>query len=108
MHYFAHTSAFSIHSVRGYIALNITKTLAPAARDHDLYQSVRQELAGAQDHLAALRTSLLKTKSRRTRRRLAQDIEDQLTMVHATRARLSQAKITTKVTPLAGLEWATS
>jgi len=75
---FVISSAFSIHSVRGYIALNITKTLAPAARDHDLYQSVRQELAGAQAHLAALRASLLKTRKRRRRNRLAQDIEDQL------------------------------
>jgi len=102
---FGISSLFSIHSVRGYIALNITKTLAPAARDHDLYQSVRQELAGAQAHLAALRESLLKTKSRRRRNRLAQDIEDQLRLVHKTRARLSSTKITSQVAPLKGLEW---
>ena len=48
---FVIASLFSIHSVRGYIALNITKSLAPMERNKDVYASLKQELSEAQTHL---------------------------------------------------------
>lgn len=97
-------SLFSIHSVRGYITTNITKSLAPAERNKDVYASLKQELLQAQNHLAALRTSLLRSRGRRRARR-QREIARQVTLVHKVRARLASAQPSASVTPLAGLEW---
>ncbi len=101
---FVIASLFSIHSVRGYIAMNITKSLAPMERNKDVYASMKQELTQAQNHLGALRTSLLKTRGRRRTRR-QREIARQVILVHEVRARLASAQPVAKVTPLAGLEW---
>ncbi len=101
---FVIASLFSIHSVRGYIAHNITKTLAPMERNKDVYASLKQELVEVQKHLGALRTSLLKTRGRRRTRR-QREIARQVILVHKVRARLASAQPSVSVTPLAGLEW---
>ena len=101
---FVIASLFSIHSVRGYIATNITKSLAPAERNKDVYTSLKQELLQAQNHLAALRTSLLRSRGRRRARR-QREIVRQVILVHKARARLASAQPSASVTPLAGLEW---
>lgn len=101
---FVIASLFSIHSVRGYIAINITKSLAPMERNKDVYASLKQELSEAQNHLGALRTSLLKTRGRRRTRR-QKEIARQVILVHEVRARLASAQPSASVTPLAGLEW---
>ena len=101
---FVIASLFSIHSVRGYIAINITKSLAPMERNKDVYASLKQELSEAQKHLGALRTSLLKTRGRRRTRR-QREIARQVILVREVRARLASAQPSASVTPLAGLEW---
>ncbi len=100
---FAIASLFSIHSVRGYIALNITKSLAPMERNKDVYVSLKRELTQAQSQLGALRTSLLKARGRRRTRR-QREIARQVIFVRKARARLASAQPTVNVTPLAGLE----
>lgn len=97
-------SLFSIHSVRGYIAINITKSLAPLQREQHLYGSLKQELSDGQNHLGALRTSLLKTRGQR-RIRLRKEIAQQVIMIDEVRARIVSSKIVVPITPLAGLEW---
>lgn len=97
-------SLFSIHSVRGYIAINITKSLAPLQREQHLYGSLKQELSDGQNHLGALRTSLLKTRGQR-RIRLRKEIAQQVIMIDEVRARIVSSKIVAPITPLAGLEW---
>ncbi len=101
---FVIASLFSIHSVRGYIATNITKSLAPMERNKDVYASLKQGLSQAQNHLGALRTSLFRTKGRRGTRR-QREIARQVILVHEARARLASAQPVANVTPLAGLEW---
>jgi len=97
-------SLFSIHSVRGYIAINITKSLAPLQRESQVYSSLQQELLDSQNHLQALRKSLVKLKGqRRIRRR--KEIAQQVTMIDDLRARITSSKIVAHVTPLSGLEW---
>ena len=97
-------SLFSVHSVRGYIAINITKSLAPMERNRDVYSSVKHELQEAQNHLSALRASLLKSRGRRRTRR-EREVAKQVSMVRDVRARLARSKISANVAPLAGLEW---
>ena len=101
---FVIASLFSVHSVRGYIAINITKSLAPMERNKDVYASLKQELSEAQTHLGALRSSLLKTRGRRRTRR-QREIARQVILVREVRARLASAQPSANVTPLAGLEW---
>lgn len=97
-------SLFSIHSVHGYIAINITKSLAPMQRESQVYSSLQQELLDSQNHLQALRGSLVKLKGqRRIRRR--KEIALQVSSIDVVRARIASSKIVTSITPLAGLEW---
>jgi len=62
---FVISSAYSVHAVRGYIALNVTKAESTDARVHNIAGSLRFELDDAQAHLSALRTALLKSRGRR-------------------------------------------
>lgn len=101
---FVIASLFSVHSVHGYIALNITKSLAPMKRNNDVYASLKLELGEAQVHLSNLRSSMLKARGRR-RTRLRKEIAAQVIMVRDVRARLARSKITAHVSPLVGLEW---
>jgi|GEM_PF-2266585 len=101
---FVISSGFSIHSVRGYIALNLTKAEAPAEREQDLYASLKAELKDAQTHLTALRASLHKTKGRKRRNR-TREIKELHTRIQQTRDQLASANITLHVSPLAGAEW---
>lgn len=101
---FVIASLFSIHAVRGYIALNLTKAAAPSIHSVDLYASLKLELGQAQAHLGQLRTSY-KTAARRDRRRLDQRIAAARQVVQETRTRLAQANVPVRVSPLAGLEW---
>ncbi|MGD9786198.1 MAG: hypothetical protein AB7E80_01825 [Hyphomicrobiaceae bacterium] len=97
-------SLFSIHSVRGYIAVNITRSLAPAERAADIYQSLRRELEQGQAHLARLREKKLDA-GRRERKSLERDIADVESQIEATRTRMIGAETGRHVSPLAGLEW---
>ncbi len=54
---FVIASLYSIHAVRGYIALNLTASEAPAARSADAYASLKLELSQAQTFLGELQTS---------------------------------------------------
>ncbi|MGE0700034.1 MAG: hypothetical protein AB7O57_13140 [Hyphomicrobiaceae bacterium] len=101
---FVIASAFSIHAVRGYIALNVTKAAAPAARAQDVYASLKLELEQAQVHLGDLQT-LLTTAARRERGRLEAQISAARARVHEARSRLAQAEVPVHVSPLSGLEW---
>ena len=101
---FVIASLFSVHSVRGYSALNITKSLAPAERNKDVYTSLKLELGEAQTHLSNLRSSQLKARGRK-RTRLNREISAQVKMVRDVRARLASSKPSAFVSPLAGLEW---
>lgn len=101
---FVIASLFSVHSVRGYIALNITKSLAPMKRNNDVYASLKLELGEAQAHLSELRSSKLKARGRR-RKGLRKEIATQVLMIREVLARLVSTKITAHVSPLAGLEW---
>ncbi len=101
---FGIASLFSIHSVRGYIALNLTKSLAPAERSVDIYHSLKLELHHDQQHLERLRARLL--GARRRERRTIQEQAEQLShKIHDTRSRLAQTDNTAVVSPLEGLEW---
>ncbi|MCB1521092.1 MAG: hypothetical protein KDJ37_11035 [Hyphomicrobiaceae bacterium] len=97
-------SLFSIHSVRGYIALNITRSLAPAERAADIYQSLKRQLLVEQEHLSRLREKKFDA-SRRERRVIDADIVALENRIVETRSRLSQTDIGRHVSPLAGLEW---
>lgn len=101
---FGIASLFSIHAVRGYIALNLSQAAEPSQRSADLYRSLQLELSQAQAHLGQLQTSY-KTTARRDHRRLDQRIEAARTAVHDARARLEQLQMQAHVSPLAGLEW---
>ncbi len=70
---FVIASLFSVHAVRGYIALNLTKSAAPSTQSTDLYASLKLELDQAQAHLGQLQASY-KTAARSERRRLDQRI----------------------------------
>ena len=101
---FVIASAFSVHSVRGYIALNVTKSLGAQRQAQDVYTSLAQELTQAQEHVAALRAAKLKAR-RRKRSRLQKEIEHHERLVRETRDRLAQTEIMAHVSPVAGLEW---
>lgn len=98
------SSGFSIHSVRGYIALNLTKAEAPVEREQDLYASLKAELKDAQTHLGSLRADLHKTKGRKRRGRI-HEIKELLSRIEKTRAQLAAAKAIHHVSPLKGIEW---
>ena len=97
-------SLFSIHSVRGYIAVNITRSLAPAERAADIYQSLRRELEQGQEHLGRLREKRLEAV-RRERKRIDRDIAELEDRIENTRTRMAEANTGRHVSPLAGLEW---
>ena len=101
---FVIASLFSIHAVRGYIALNLTKAAAPATQSADLYASAKVELAQAQAHLGQVQASYT-TAGRRERRRLDTRIAAARSAVQEARTRLAQASLPVHVAPLAGLEW---
>ncbi|MGH1407414.1 MAG: hypothetical protein ACRBBJ_12735 [Rhodomicrobiaceae bacterium] len=97
-------SLFSIHSVHGYIAINITKSLAPMQRERQVFSSLQLELLDGQNHLQSLRGSLVKLKGqRRIRRR--KEIAQQFSSIEEVRARIASSKVVAQITPLAGLEW---
>ena len=97
-------SLFSIHSVRGYIALNVTTSLTPAARSQDIYTSLKTELSQDQTHLAELRSARL-TASRRERRSIERRLAELATKIDDTRTSLAHMKVQVSVSPLAGLDW---
>ena len=101
---FVIASLFSIHSVRGYIALNLTKSLAPAERAADIYQSLKRELDQDQEHLSRLREKKVDA-GRRERRSIEAAITALETRIEVTRTRLGKADTGRHVSPLAGLEW---
>ncbi len=101
---FVIASLFSIHSVRGYIALNVTTSLTPAARSQDLYASLKTELSQDQIHLAELRTALL-TASRRERKSFESRVNKLAHKIDDTRNRLAHMKVQVSVSPLVGLDW---
>lgn len=101
---FVIASLFSVHAVRGYIALNLTKASAPAERSADLYSSLKLELEQAQAHLGHSR-SKYQTAARRERRRLERQITEARVTVQATRTQLAQVAMPAHVSPLSGHEW---
>ena len=101
---FAIASVFSVHSVRGYIALNITKTDAPKQRSQDLYASLKREVEQGQDHLTDLRTALIKA-NRHERKRLDRRINSLSDKIAATRSQLATAVPTQHISPMSGWEW---
>lgn len=101
---FVIASLFSIHSVRGYIALNLTRSLALAERAADIYQSLKHELVQDQQHLSRLREQKLDA-GRRERRSIEVDITELEARIEVTRTRLGEADNGRHVSPLAGLEW---
>ena len=101
---FAIASLYSIHSVRGYIALNITESQVPTAKAGDLYRSLKRELNQAQDHLAGLRIQHLKA-NRNGQRRLEKLIAQVSRTIQETRTTLERTNPGAGVSPLAGLEW---
>ncbi len=101
---FAVASVFSVHAVRGYIALNVTKSAAPAARSADLYASLKLELAQSQAHLGRLQAKYAGA-SRRDRRRLGAQINRTEQAVQEVRTRLAQSDVPVHVSPMAGMEW---
>jgi len=101
---FVIASLFSIHAVRGYIALNITKAAAPALQSADLYASLKLDLQQTQQHLGQLQDSY-KTVGRKERRLLDDRISTARQAVQEARTRLAQADMPVHVSPLVGLEW---
>ncbi len=97
-------SLYSIHAVRGYIALNLTASAAPSARSADAYVSLKLELGQAQTFLGDLQTSFAEA-SRGERTRLAPQIETARKAVQDARTRLARVDTVAHVSPLAGLEW---
>ncbi len=101
---FVIASLFCVHSVHGYIRLNVTSMQAPAQRDQELYVSLKHELREGQDHLKALHASLLRARGRR-RKRLLQEIRRQGVIIGNTRKALSKTSISVPVSPITGMEW---
>lgn len=101
---FVIASLFSIHAVRGYIATNLTKSLAPAERAADIYNSLKTELEQDQHHVARLRERGLDA-GRRERAGLEQAVAQLQSKIHDTRKILAQAENGRHVSPLDGLEW---
>ena len=101
---FVIASLFSIHAVRGAIALNITKAAAPAAKAADLYASAKLDLDQAQAHLGRLQATYT-TAGRRERQRLDTRIAAARTAVQEARTHLAQADRPVRVSPVDGLEW---
>ena len=102
---FVIASIYSVHSVRGYIALNLTRSQAPAERAADNYASLRLELHSDQQHLQQLRTRFAKTGGRVRRRDLERTIARLTRKIHELRNHLAQTDIGHRVLPLDGLEW---
>ena len=102
---FVIASGYSIHSVRGYIATNLSQSQAPAVRSADIYTSLRLELRSDQAHLERLRLSLLDTRRRSERRTLRTEIAQLSSKIDALRSRLAQTDTGHRVSPLDGLEW---
>ena len=101
---FVIASLFSIHAVRGYIALTVTKAAAPAAQQADLYASLKLDLQQAQDHLGQLQASYTKV-ARRDRRSLQKQIVAARDTVQGARTRFAQADAPVVASPLTGFEW---
>jgi len=101
---FAISSAYSVHAVRGYILVNITKAESTDARVHKIVGSIKFELDDAQSHLSALRTALLKSHGRR-RSVIARDIKEQRLIIQTAREQLARTKVAVRVAPMVGLEW---
>lgn len=101
---FAIASLFSVHAVRGYVALNVIKQTAPAERSSDLYQSLKRDLDQMQAQLGAMRASY-GGASRRDKRRLDAKISDLARAVDDRRSRLVGVERITSVSPIAGAEW---
>ena len=97
-------SVFSVHSVRGYIALNVTKSLAPLKRNKDIYASLKLDLAQAQNHMASLQAALIKARGR-TRTRLLREVEKQPGKIQLSRNNLARTEIDAQVAPVPGLDW---
>lgn len=97
-------SLFSIHSVRGYIAINITRSLAPAERAAGVYQSLRRELDQDLQHLVRVRERRLEVRQRE-RTTLDRDIAQLEKRIANTRMRLQGVDNGRHVSPLDGLEW---
>ncbi|MEO0792371.1 MAG: hypothetical protein AAFY27_07495 [Pseudomonadota bacterium] len=101
---FVIASLFSVHAVRGAIALNVLKAEAPAARSTDLYASLKLDLAQAQSHLGNVQAAYTNA-GRRERRRLDAQILSARKAVQDARTRLVQADVPARVSPIAGLDW---
>ena len=101
---FVIASLFSIHAVRGYIALNLTKAAGPATRAADLYAAAKLDLEQAQAQLGQLQAAY-RSARRQERRRLEGRITAARAAVQDARTRLEQAALPVHVSPLAGLEW---
>ncbi len=101
---FVIASLFSIHSVHGYIAINLTSTSAPAKREQDVYASLKRSLEESQKHLFALRNRQLHARGRR-RTRLLREIRQQERQIIQSRHELAQSKAVVHVSPLKGMEW---
>ncbi len=101
---FVIASLYSIHAVRGYIALNLTASEAPATRSADAYASLKLELSQTQTFLGELQTAYADA-SRSERTKLAAQIDDARKAVQDARTRLAQVDTVAHVSPLAGLEW---
>ena len=101
---FVISSAFSVHSVRGYIALNVTRSLAPLKRNRDVYASLKLDLAQAQNHLVSLQDTLIKARGR-TRTRLLREVEQQSLKIQLSRNILAKTEIYAQVAPVPGLDW---
>lgn len=98
------SSAFSVHSLRGYIALNVSRSLTPQLQTQDVYASLKRDLDQAQSHLTLLQNSLAKT-SGRSRKQILQEIQQQSRKIEETRNTLGQSKLSAVVTPIPGLDW---
>lgn len=101
---FVIASLFSIHSVRGYIAINVTQSLAPQTRLADVYSSLQLQLRQDQDYLAQLRAAIVNA-GRRERRDLEERADQLSNSIQETRGRLEKTDRAGKVAPIRGLEW---
>ena len=102
---FVIASLYSVHSVRGYIASNITNARAPAERSADIYQSLKSDLQHDQDYRIELRKRLSESRRRSERREIENRIEQISSKIHDTRSRLARTDNAAHIAPLAGLEW---
>ena len=101
---FVIASAFSVHSVRGYIAFNIIKSHAPMERNKDVYASLKFELTQAQNYLSELQSTVIKARGRK-RTRLLREIEQQSRKIQVSRNTLAKTLIAVHVPPVPGLDW---